>query len=304
MGKIIVTGASGQFGHAAAKMLLERIPAEDLIVLSRTTDKLAEFVEAGAHVRQADFDDPASLIPAMEGGERMLLISTVRVGSRVEQHTAAVEAAKANGVKHVAYTSLLGVRTPGNPSVEGFDHLATEKMIEASGLAWTHLRNSLYAEAVATAMAIPALQAGHKPENAGDGRVPIVSRDDCVATAVGVLTQDGHANTSVDVTGPEMWTLPDAMKLISQMAGKPIEVEPVDDEGMFRYFDSLGVARKASDVVPDGPIPWASEGMVTFGQSIREGFMDVESDDVERIAGRKPRALKSVLEQYRHLWPR
>ena len=303
MGKVIVSGASGQFGNAAAQMLLEQIPAEDLIVFSRSPDKLAEFAEAGAHVRQGDFDDSASLVSAMEGGEKLLLISTVRVGSRVEQHTAAVEAAKAAGVRHVAYTSLLGVRKPGNPSVEGFDHLATEKMIEASGLAWTHLRNSLYAEAVATAMAIPALRAGRKPENAGDGRVPIVSRDDCVATAVGVLTQDGHANSAVDVTGPEMWTLPDAMALVGAMAHKPIHIERVDDEAMFAYFDSLGVPRKASDVMPDGPIPWASEGMVTFGQSIREGFMDVESDDVERITGRKPRTLKSVLEQYQHLWP-
>ncbi|WP_328598106.1 NAD(P)H-binding protein [Croceibacterium salegens] len=300
---MIVSGASGQFGMAAARMLLEQIPAEDLIVFSRSPDKLAEFAEAGASVRAGDFDDPTSLVGAMQGGEKLLLISTVRVGSRVEQHTAAVEAAKAAGVKHVVYTSLLGVRTPGNPSVEGFDHIATEKMIEASGLAFTHLRDSLYAEAVATAMAIPALAAGHKPENSGAGRVPIVSRDDCVATAVGVLTQDGHANTAVDVTGPEMWTLPDAMALVSEMAGKPIVVEPVDDEGMFRYFDSLGVARKASDVVPDGPIPWASEGMVTFGQSIREGFMDVESNDVERITGRKPRTLRSVMEQYRGAWP-
>jgi NAD(P)H dehydrogenase (quinone) len=87
------------------------------------------------------------------------------------------------------------------------------------------------------------------------------------------------------------------------MAGKPIAVEIVDDEGMFAYFDSLCVARKASDVVPDGPIPWASEGMVTFGQSIREGFMDIESHDVERITGRPPRTLRSVLEQYRGTWP-
>ena len=304
MGKIIVTGASGQFGSAAARMLLEKVPAEDLILLSRTTDKLAEYAEAGAQVRYADFDDPDSLLSAIEGGERMLLISTIKVGSRVEQHTAAVEAAVAQGVRHVVYTSLLGVRTPGNPSVEGLDHIATEKMIETSGLAWTHLRDSLYAEAVATAMAIPALMSEHKPENSGHGRVPIVSRDDCVATAVGVLTQEGHANKAYDVTGPELWTLPDAMALVSEMAGKPIKVEIVDDEGMFAYFDSLGVARKASDVVPDGPIPWASEGMVTFGQSIREGFMDVESDDVERITGRTPRTLRSVFEQYQHLWPK
>ena len=303
MGKIIVTGASGQFGSAAARLLLESVPAEDLVLLSRTPENLAEFKAAGAHIRRADFDDPASLAGAMEGGERMLLISTVRVGSRVEQHTAAVEAAVAQGVKHVVYTSLLGVRTPDNPSVEGFDHIATERMVEASGLAWTHLRNSLYAEAVATAMAIPALLAGHKPENSGAGRVPIVSRDDCVATAVGVLTQDGHANVAYDVTGPELWTLPDAMALVSDLAGKPIAIEPVDDEGMYAYFDSLGVARKASDVVPDGPIPWASEGMVTFGQSIREGFMDIASEDVERITGHKPRTLRSVCEQYRSAWP-
>ena len=56
-------------------------------------------------------------------------------------------------------------------------------------------------------------------------------------------------------------------------------------------------------MTPDGPIPWASEGMVTFGQSIREGFMDVESHDVERITGRAPRTLRSVMEQYQHLWP-
>ncbi len=303
MGKIIVTGASGQFGHAAAKMLLEKVPAEDLVFLSRMPENLADLAETGAQGRRADFDDPSTLRAAMVGGVRMLLISTVRVGSRVEQHTAAVEAAKAQGVKHVVYTSLLGVRTPGNPSVEGYDHIATERMIEQSGLAWTFLRDSLYSDAVATAMAIPALQSGHKPENAGDGRVPVVSRNDCVATAVGVLTQEGHADKAYDVTGPELWTLPAAMALVSQMAGKPIAVERVDDEGMFAYFDSLGVPRKASDVVPDGPIPWASEGMVTFGQSIREGFMDVASDDVERITGRPPRSLRSVLEQYQHLWP-
>jgi len=303
LGKIIVTGASGQFGSAAARMLLEQVAAEDLVLLSRTPENLTEFAEAGAQVRRADFDDPASLRPAMAGGEKMLLISTVRVGSRVEQHTAAVEAAKAAGVRHVAYTSILGCGAPGNPSVEQFDHLATERMIEASGLAFTHLRDSLYAEAVATAMAIPALLAGHKPENAGRGRVPIVSRDDCVAIAVGVLTQDGHADKAYDVTGPELWALPDAMALVAEMAGKPIVIEPVDDEGMYAYFDSLGVPRKASDVMPDGPIPWASEGMVTFGQSIREGFMDIESDDVERVTGRAPRTLRSVCEQYRSAWP-
>lgn len=301
MGKIIVSGASGQFGHAAASQLLDM--GEDVIALSRNTDKLADLAERGADVRAADFDSPDGLEEAMAGGEKLLLISTTMVGQRPRQHGNAIDAAKAAGVKHIVYTSLLGARKPGNPSVEGFDHIATEEMLERSGVAYTFLRNSLYAEAVATAMAIPALTSGTKPENAGRGRVPVVSRDDCVAMAVAVLTQDGHENKAYDVTGPQLWELPDAMALVSEMTGKAIEVQDVDDEGMYQYFDAIGAVRKSEDLTPDTPIPWASEGMVTFGQSIREGFMDVESDDVERITGRRPRTLRSVFEQYQGAWP-
>ncbi|QZH75789.1 MAG: NAD(P)H-binding protein [Erythrobacter sp.] len=301
MGKIIVSGASGQFGHAAAEKLLDG--GAEVIALSRSIDKLADLAARGAEVRAADFDSPDGLVEAMAGGEKLLLISTTLVGQRPRQHGNAIAAAKAAGVSQIVYTSLLGARNPGNPSVEGFDHIATEELLEQSGVAYTFLRNSLYAEAVATAMAIPALAAGSKPENAGTGRVPIVSRDDCIAIAVAVLLQDGHENMAYDVTGPDLWTLPDAMALIADMAGKPIAVHDVDDQGMFAYFDSLGVPRKSADVDPNGPIPWASEGMVTFGQSIREGFMDIASNDVERVTGRKPRSLRSVCEQYRGAWP-
>jgi len=302
MGKIIVSGASGQFGHAAASQLLDM--GEDVIALSRSTDKVADLAARGAEVRAADFDSPDGLEDAMAGGEKLLLISTTMVGQRPRQHGNAINAAKAAGVKHVVYTSLLGVRKPGNPSVEGFDHIATEELLEDSGLAYTFLRNSLYAEAVATAMAIPALIAGSKMENAGNGRVPIISRDDCVAMAVAVLTQDGHENKAYEVSGPDLWTLPDAMALVSEMTGKAITIEQVDEEGMYQYFDSIGAVRKSADLTPDTPIPWASEGMVTFGQSIREGFMDIDSDAVERVTGKKPRSLRSVFEQYQDQWPK
>ena len=301
MGKIIVSGASGHFGHATASALLDM--GAEVIALSRNVEKLADLAARGAEVRAADFDDPAGLVEAMKGGEKLLLISTLRVGTRVQQHANAVAAAKANGVKHIVYTSVIGGGLAEHPGVEQKDHYDTEQVIRQSGIPFTFLRNSLYSEAVATAMAIPALAAGSKPDNAGHGKVAMVSRDDCVAMAVAVLTQEGHQNKAYDVTGPELLSIPEAVAMISDMAGKPIELQHVDDEGMYQYFDTLGVPRKASDVVPDGPIPWASEGMVTFGQSIREGFFAVLSDDVERITGRKPRPLKSVLEQLRGTWP-
>jgi NAD(P)H dehydrogenase (quinone) len=303
LGKIIVTGASGQFGSAAARSLLEKVAAEDLVVLSRTPDKLADLAAAGAEVRYADFDKPETLVAAMAGGERMLLISTARVGTRVGQHTNAAQAAAAAGVRQIAYTSLINADRPDNPAIVKDDHFATEQAIRATGVDFTFLRDSQYSEAIAMAMAIPALLHGVKPDNCGDGRVGFVSRDDCVAVAVGVLTQDGHGNQAYPLTGPEAISIPEAMAMISEMTGKPIEVQPVDDEGMFAYFDSLGVPRHASDIMPDGPIPWSSDDMVTFGTSIREGYFDEVTDCVERITGKAPRSLRSVFEQYQGAWP-
>ena len=79
---------------------------------------------------------------------------------------------------------------------------------------------------------------------------------------------------------------------------------PVDDEAMYAYFDSLGAPRHASDVVPDGPIPWSSDDMVTFGASIRQGYFDVQTDVVERVTGRKPKPLKDVMLAFKDSWPR
>ena len=302
--KILVTGATGAFGGLAVRQLLDRVAPGDVIALSRTPDRLAPFAARGVDVRHADFDHPETLGTAFSGADRMLLISTARVGTRVVQHRNAVEAAAAAGVGHVVYTSLLGADAPGNPAIVRTDHRATEQIIEASGMEWTFLRDSQYAEAIAGAMVIPVLLSGApKPDNCGVGRVAFVSRDDCVATAVAVLTQDGHAGRAYDLTGPELFTIPEAMALAGEIAGRPLRVEPTDDAGMFAYFDALGVPRHASDIVPDGPIPWSSDDMVTFGQSIREGFFDRLTDDVARITGRPPQSLRAVMMDHRASWP-
>jgi NAD(P)H dehydrogenase (quinone) len=301
---IIISGASGAFGRQAAEILIDKVDPGQLILTSRTPEKLRDLAERGAQVRHADYYDPATLEAAFAGGTRMLLISTARVGSRVGQHINAMTAAVKAGVKHIAYTSLLGVAKEGNPAIVKRDHLATEQALEKSGAAWTFLRDSQYSEAIAGAMAPGAVATGRLPDNAHDGRIAFVSRDDCVAVAAAVLRQDGHENKAYDLTGPEIWTVTRAMELVSELSGKPITVEPVDDEGMFRHFDSLGIPRHASDDIIAGPIPWCSEDMVTFGQSIREGYFDSLTDHVERITGRPPKTLREVMLAYKDSWPK
>jgi NAD(P)H dehydrogenase (quinone) len=299
---IIVTGASGAFGRAAAERLLEQAAPGELIFTTRKPENLAALAARGATVRAADFDDPGSLREAFRGGHRMLLISTARVGTRVGQHENAIRAAVDAGVKHITYTSVMSAHRPDNPALVKADHRATEEILEESGAAWTFLRDSQYSEAIAQAVAIPALASGSLPDNAIDGPIAFVSREDCVASAVGVLTGDGHDNQAYDITGPELLSFRKAVAMIAEIAGRPIDYRPVSDAEMFAYFDSLGVPRHASDDMT-GTIPWCSEDMVTFGQSIREGFFHSLTDNVERLSGRKPRTLRSVLLQYRHTWP-
>ena len=80
--------------------------------------------------------------------------------------------------------------------------------------------------------------------------------------------------------------------MAGEIAGKPIVLDHVDDEAMLAYFDSLGIPRHASDIVPQGPIPWSSDDMVTFGRSIREGFFDPPHGS--RRAHHRPQAASST----------
>jgi NAD(P)H dehydrogenase (quinone) len=301
---IIVTGASGQFGRAAAERLIGHLPPGELVLTTRKPEQLADLAAQGAQVRFANFDEPGSLKSAFAGGEKMLLISTARVGTRVGQHRNAIQAAVAAGVKHIAYTSVVNAGKPDNPAIVSWDHRDTELLVEASGAAFTHLRDSHYAEAVAMVMAPIALAAGRLPGSAHDGAVAFVSRDDCVDSAVAVLTTPGHENKAYDLTGPELLSVPKAMKLASDLSGKPITFDYVTDDDMQAHFDRLGFPRHASDGPIDPARPWSSDDMVSFERAIREGFFAVLSGDVQKLTGKAPRSLREVMIQYQPMWPK
>src|SRR3954464_15969760 len=130
MTRIAVTGASGQYGRLATDKLIALGRARDLILITRTPPKLAERERAGCDVRYGDFDQPDTLVAAVRGAEKMLLISGTRVGARVRQHRAAIDAAAAAGVRHVVYTSFVNVE-PSNPAIVTVDHRETERLIRA-----------------------------------------------------------------------------------------------------------------------------------------------------------------------------
>lgn len=283
--KLAITGASGQLGRRAAELVLAAVPAEDVILATRTPATLASFAERGAAVRHADFAEPHGLAAAFAGAGRLLLVSATDLTQRTAHHRAALDAATAAGVRHVIYTSGLRPEPP-NPAVVAPSHYTTEQALESSGLAWTVLRNSLYAD-YQLSEAERALETGVLVHNRGSGAVAYVAREDCAAAAAAVLLQGGHERAAYDITGGEAWTVDELAALYAELGGRPVHAQALDDAAF--------VSALLGNSSADDHLRYGAELVASFGRSIREGYMSACTDHVERLTGRPPRPLREVL---------
>ncbi len=295
MTRIAITGASGQYGRIVTQALVDQGRARDLILMSRTPQKLADMAAQGCEVRYGDYDQGASMVEALAGAERLLLISGTRVGARVAQHQAAVDAARAAGVGHVVYTSFIGIDDPANPAEVRHDHIETERLIRASGLNFTFLRDAHYADAMIVMAGPGVMASGQWISNAGDGREAMVWREDCALCAVAVLTGEGHAGQTYDVTGPELQSFAEVTALMAEVTGVPLTYVPVSDDEQYAMFDAMGIPRRPVDDQYVSGIPWNSDDMVSFGRAIREGYLEICSGDVQRLLGRPARSVRAMI---------
>ncbi len=291
-GRIAVTGASGPFSQGVVRHLLEwGVPASDLVLLTRSPAKLAEFAASGAAVRFGDFDDLDAMREGLAGVAKMLMISALKVGFRIPQHTRAIEAARQAGVGHVIYTSFIG-KEPDNPSLAVVDHRGTEDALRQSGLIWTSLRDAQYSDAFVEAAPRVPLRTGVWEGATLDGRMPFVTRHDCIRSAAAALLAKGTKNRTYNITGPEGLTYRAVSQIIADVAGKPIRWIDVTPEERYAFFDGLGIPREAvPDQSVDG-VPWSSDDMVSLEIGIRDGWFDIESDDVFTLTGQRPQSFR------------
>ncbi|MEM1413467.1 MAG: NAD(P)H-binding protein [Myxococcota bacterium] len=269
---LLVTGASGQLGRAVTSHLLDTlgVPASSLILLTRSPDKLD--APAGAQLRRADFDAPATLGPAFAGADRVLLISTTAIGRRATQHQAAIEAAKAAGAQHLVYTSM---PDPHDSEVSfAPEHAATERAIEASGLSGTSiLRNHWYFENLH--LTVPGMLAagGKWFTAAGAGRMADVSRDDLALAAATALVKDtGHSVRTL--SGAEALTTEEVAAKLGAALGTPLEVVHLEVEPLVAGMIEAGL-----------PEPVART-FASFDTNTAAGHMAGVTGELEALIGR------------------
>ena len=275
---LLVTGAGGNFGRLAVEELLAR-GATRIVAGTRDTAKLADLAAKGVDVRHLDFDDAASVAKAFAGVDRVLLISTV-AHNRTEQQTKTVEAAKAAGVKYIAYTSAPNARP--NATAGGItDHYWTEQAIAASGLDFTLLRNHIYADM--TIYGAGAALASGQLFDATDGKGRnYVTRLDTARTAAGALIS-ATGKEILDVTGPAPVTQAEIAALYTKLTGKPVVRVGLTGEQLLGGLEAAGVPSFMATL------------LVAFDLDAAEGHHAIVNDTVERFSGRKPETLESFL---------
>ena len=182
--RVAITGAAGQLGRRTAELVLAQCARHAMSSSRRAPRTLSPTSARGAEVRYADFDEPQSLPAAFAGAERLSCSSAQRTCDGASHNTELRSPRlRCCGVRHVIYTS--GVKpAPPNPA-NAASHHATEQALAASGLAWTILRNSLYAD-YQVAEATRAAERRDARPHRGDGRVAYVARDDCAAAVAAV----------------------------------------------------------------------------------------------------------------------
>jgi NAD(P)H dehydrogenase (quinone) len=238
---ILVTGANGHLGSATLAALRARgaISAGG----SRTP---------GEGMRLLDFDDRVSL--HLTGVSVLVLISAgyAEDDQVVGRHAAVLDAAVRDGVRHVVYTSLTGA---GDHLGFALAHRATERLVRASGLPWTILRNGLYAELFGGLL----MWAGNSVESAfGSGALAAVAREDLAeAAALVAVNPARHSGRVYD------------------LVGTPITAGQVADRlGVPHRTIGLGEYRRRLLEETPGLLPFQPPMLASISTGIRHGFLD------------------------------
>lgn len=273
---IAITGATGLLGQHVIENLLQTVPANQIVAFARDVKKGSSLSQKGVLVRQADYNDKASLITALQGVDKLLLISSSEVGKRTIQHRNVIEAAKSADVQFIAYTSILHAdRSPLSLHVE---HVETEKMLADSGISYTLLRNGWYTENYLASVPA-AIEHGVFLGAAGDGKIASATRADYALAAARVISEERHIGKVYELAGDEAWTLEQLAKELTKQSGKQVIYNNLSQADFVAALKTAGLPDKLSNMLADSDIG-ASKG----------GLFD-DSHTLSKLIGRRTTTL-------------
>ncbi|WP_127501785.1 SDR family oxidoreductase [Actinoplanes solisilvae] len=274
MGLIVVTGAGGRLGGRVARKL-----GGPMRLLVRDAARAPDV--AGAETAVADYRDGVAVERALAGAETVFMVSAAETPDRVDEHRSFVDAAARAGVRRLVYTSFMGA-APDATFTLARDHWATEEHIRRSGMAFTFLRDNLYADFLPFLVGEDGIIRGP----AGNGRAAVVAQDDIADAAVAVLRDPGaHAGRTYDLTGPQALSLAEVASTISVTTGREVRYQAETLPEAYASRASFGAPA------------WQVDAWVSTYTAIAAGDLAPITDDIERLSGHPATTLMELLKR-------
>ena len=280
---INVTAATGELGRRVIRELLAQGVAEqDLIASVRDPGRAIAFAERGVTVRQADYNRPDTLRTAFQDTEVLLLISSpAPVEPRVTEHANVLAAARAAGVRRVAFVSFAAAQPDSRFVVAPF-LLYAEAKLRQSGLAWTILRDGMYADSLPEA-AGGAATSGRLALPVAGGRIAYVARDDLARALAAVCLSDGHDGKVYELTGAQALSMEQVADALSTATGTTIAYSRISEE-------DFAAACRA------GQLPAVLiELLITMYRAVDNREFELVTDHIERLTGSGPQPIAGYL---------
>jgi len=245
---IAITGATGQLGCKVIKSLLGKTNASEIVAIVRNPEKAKDLAELAIPLRKADYNEQEGWKEALEGVNKLLLISSSEIGIRVKQHFNVIEAAKQSGVELLVYTSILNADKSCMQLAQ--EHKETEKLIRNSGVRFVFLRNGWYTENY-TGSISNVLQMGALYGCAGNGKISSATRSDFAEAASIVLCKEQHDQTVYELAGDQSFTLNEFAAEISRQSGKQIPYVNISEDQYIEALVKAGLPDDFSAILAD-----------------------------------------------------
>jgi len=280
---IFLTGASGKLGAAVLEQLLELVPADSIAALDRNESRAETLQQKGIKTFVGDYADKASLIAALHGVDKLLLVSS-NSEDALTQHKNVVDAAIESGIQHIYYTGGALNRDVPNSQLGPLEdsYITTENYIIESGLTYTIFQNGLYSETIPFFTGEKVLETGISFP-AGDGKASFAKRTEMGQAIANVMAGDGHENKIYLITNQPTYSFTEIAQILSELSGKDVAYHSPTQEQYHTQLREYGVS--------ESDIRVAS----LFAAIIKNNEYDVKGSDLQQLLGRRPTDLKTCL---------
>lgn len=277
---ILVTGATGNTGRAVVDGLLAAGAAVRAMV--RRAEQAASF-PAGVEVAVADMGRADSLPAAVEGVEQMLLISPLDPGL-VEMQGRMAAVARSSGVRRIVKIST-EIADPESEALIGRWHGLAEREVEATGLAFFHLRPCNFMQNLHSFAGDIASSSSFSAP-LGSARISLVHVDDLAAVTVAALLKSGLGNASLVVTGEDRPTYGEFAQALGAALGRPVRYEATTPDVAQQRFLAAGMPA------------WKAQELLRMYAHLQEPRNTRTTDAVRVFTGKAPRAFADFVKEY------